>query len=663
LESAMAEQRIPICSAKRDNRVLGYIEGSEAFDLFGRRRADYNPNTGLLYGLRDGGVVGYVTFDSKFAGLSRMVDEMFPKTYEVIPQQSPKDYVNNLVVETQAGEQANEDSGRRDAEYDFSMREIKETPVSAPPLQHEPGATFFLESHDGAYQQTRPSERCSNEPDLGVTGARQGDAENELVSSINQTASPPLVEHDEAPTRTPLPKAHDASPDEGAESERASSDSRALGVVETFMQCVAEYVHSNPNDTKETPSPPPSRQDEVPNLDSNFDLMDTHRERLRGDGFAVGPGESFVEREAQDDTFSSTNESPASSQQDEEAETNFFSVSDDNNPSQDDLRGERSSEARGSLVADASFGKSESGDEANSVNQTPSPSLSENGERAGADLDSKSGDNSPEEHGPGEPCAKGHGPLVKCGEVEAEELYSINEESDASVSERDEEAGVNPDSKSDDHIFSREHVGDHYAERLSPLGAGNSLGDAVSGDEFNSISYTPGELLSGQDEAQATLLSEPADGRPQENFESELDANRTDVVVGVYIVGQRDDGDSAIGIEEKPNLPSIEQKEAEQSLLSNLNDETYQQSAASGQYLEGSPFAPPEPGVPTPLPGQQSAHDVAKDFFEIDLERAVAMVRSELAKSGHGVDPTADFFSVDLERAVDIVRKEFETKV
>ena len=133
-------------------------------------------------------------------------------------------------------------------------------------------------------------------------------------------------------------------------------------------------------------------------------------------------------------------------------------------------------------------------------------------------------------------------------------------------------------------------------------------------------------------------------------------ANSTD------IVGQRDapNGDSVTGIEEKPNLPLIEQKEAEQSPLSDLNDDTYQESAASGQYLERSPSAP---AVPTHLPGEQSAPDLAKAFFEVDLERAVAMVRSELARPGHGADPTADFFSVDLGRAVDIVRKEFETKV
>jgi len=55
---------IPIRSAKRNNGVFGYIEGSEAFDLLGRPRAGYDPNTGLLCDLRDGGVLEWqVHFD------------------------------------------------------------------------------------------------------------------------------------------------------------------------------------------------------------------------------------------------------------------------------------------------------------------------------------------------------------------------------------------------------------------------------------------------------------------------------------------------------------------------------------------------------------------------------------------------------------------------
>ena len=122
----MAE-RIAICSAKRDNRILGYIEGCEAFDLLGRRRADYNPNTGLLYNLLDGGVVGYVTFDSKFAGLSKSADEMFPKTHKVTPPQSPGDYVNNLNVGT-----IREAGGQQLDERTAPPRAVPETKSSPP---------------------------------------------------------------------------------------------------------------------------------------------------------------------------------------------------------------------------------------------------------------------------------------------------------------------------------------------------------------------------------------------------------------------------------------------------------------------------------------------------------------------------------------------------
>jgi len=191
--------------------------------------------------------------------------------------------------------------------------------------------------------------------------------------------------------------------------------------------------------------------------------------------------------------------------------------------------------------------------------------LSEKGERAEADLDSNYDDRAPEDHEPGEPYSH--------GEVDSEdELNSVKEASSASVSERDEEAGVNPDTKS----------------------------DAVSGDGLNNVSDTRGELLSGQDEAEATPFSELADDSPQENFESKLDANSTGVVVSGYVFGQRNaqDGDSVPGIDEKPSLPLIEQNKAEHSPLSDLDDDTCQESAASGQSLESSPSAPGGADVP-----------------------------------------------------------------
>src|SRR6202051_4443598 len=180
----MAE-RIAICGAKRDNRILGYIEGREAVDLLGRRRADYNPNTGLLYDLLDGGVVGYLTFDSKFAGLSTLADEMFPKTHKVTPHQSPKDYVNNLdiVGVPEAGEQ-------RRAERIEPARDVSET-KSAPPVKTiEPAVEVF--SSFTRPEHTR-QELISNSSGWIGTGELVGHGGAETVVSVTDVYEMPRL--------------------------------------------------------------------------------------------------------------------------------------------------------------------------------------------------------------------------------------------------------------------------------------------------------------------------------------------------------------------------------------------------------------------------------------------------------------------------------------
>ncbi len=65
------------------------------------------------------------------------------------------------------------------------------------------------------------------------------------------------------------------------------------------------------------------------------------------------------------------------------------------------------------------------------------------------------------------------------------------------------------------------------------------------------------------------------------------------------------------------------------------------------------------------MPGRDAYLDglLAKAFFEVDVERAVAMARSELGLREAGLgggdsDPTEVFFAVDIERAVLTVRDE-----
>jgi hypothetical protein len=639
LESAMAE-RIAICSAKRDNRILGYIEGCEAFDLLGRRRADYNPNTGLLYDLLDGGVVGYVTFDSQFAGLSKSADEMFPKTHKITPPQSPGDYVNNLSIGTmrEAGEQQLD-------EHTAPPRAVPETKSSPadktiePPIEvsssytcQEATAQQLISNssswavapdpvgHDGAetvisasvYQmpsraaadqephlesfqlraQSVPSGSVVNE----VSGRRAAEHDfpirenNETPLSARllqheerqprqpRSPSPPLAERDEPAERTPSPKAYTNSPDERAESKPSSSDSHVFGVVETFMQRVAEYVDSSHNNNIEPPIPSSSQQDEVANLYSNFD---SHQE-MPSAGCPCTPGEGFVEDEAQKDTCGGL----ASSERGAEG-TTFFSDSDDHDVGQED---------RGT-----SFGEAELDNRADGINE-PSPTFSAKGEQEGVELDARSDDNAPRERDLSESYPKDHGALVERGEFESEdEPSSIKETSGTSVARGNQRTGANPQSKSDDHS-------DRQAALLDLLGAGNSFPHAVSGDELNDVSEAPGELLSDQGKAEVTPFSEPP-------------------------------GDSA----GQPPLPD-------------LDEDSRQKSTASGQDLEYPPSALGEADVPKHLPVEQSAPNLAKAFFEGDLEHAVGMVRTELAKSGYRANP-------NLERAVDIFRKEFETEL
>ena len=77
LESVVAE-RSPIFSAKNGSRQIGYIEGNEAFDLLGRWRCRFNEKTGNLCD-PNGKIVGHLSLERKFVGVSWIADELFPK--------------------------------------------------------------------------------------------------------------------------------------------------------------------------------------------------------------------------------------------------------------------------------------------------------------------------------------------------------------------------------------------------------------------------------------------------------------------------------------------------------------------------------------------------------------------------------------------------------
>jgi hypothetical protein len=58
---------------------IGYIEGSRAFDLRGRECCNYARTTGNLTDLTGEKIVGYISLDGTFVGLSWISDELFGK--------------------------------------------------------------------------------------------------------------------------------------------------------------------------------------------------------------------------------------------------------------------------------------------------------------------------------------------------------------------------------------------------------------------------------------------------------------------------------------------------------------------------------------------------------------------------------------------------------
>jgi hypothetical protein len=70
-------KRNPILNARAENQVIGYIEGTEAFDLMGNKRCNYTPSTGNLVEPDSRRIIGHVSLGGYFVGESWIADELF----------------------------------------------------------------------------------------------------------------------------------------------------------------------------------------------------------------------------------------------------------------------------------------------------------------------------------------------------------------------------------------------------------------------------------------------------------------------------------------------------------------------------------------------------------------------------------------------------------
>jgi hypothetical protein len=121
--------RSPIFNAK--GIQIGYIERDRAFDLTGRECCKYARATGNLCELNGEKIVGYISLDGTFVGLSWISDELFGKANgEVHPDRT--------LVRTQRRDQIRKTANLRRSEKS-SVKEPKDVPprtATTPELEH-----------------------------------------------------------------------------------------------------------------------------------------------------------------------------------------------------------------------------------------------------------------------------------------------------------------------------------------------------------------------------------------------------------------------------------------------------------------------------------------------------------------------------------------------
>ncbi len=89
--------RRPIFSTRRSNEKIGYIDGENAYDLAGNICCRYSEASGNLTATGTGKVIGHISLEGFFVGLSWIADELFPAMAEV-----PKPLVTLPVASTAA---------------------------------------------------------------------------------------------------------------------------------------------------------------------------------------------------------------------------------------------------------------------------------------------------------------------------------------------------------------------------------------------------------------------------------------------------------------------------------------------------------------------------------------------------------------------------------
>ena len=74
--------RRPIFRDRSLTDKIGYVEGNNAYDLANYLRCRYSEASGNLFALDNRKVVGHVSLEGRFVGLSWIAEELFPASAE-----------------------------------------------------------------------------------------------------------------------------------------------------------------------------------------------------------------------------------------------------------------------------------------------------------------------------------------------------------------------------------------------------------------------------------------------------------------------------------------------------------------------------------------------------------------------------------------------------
>jgi hypothetical protein len=74
--------RRPIFRDRSLSEKIGYVEGNNAYDLANNLRCRYDETSGNLFAVDTRKVVGHISLEGRFAGLSWIAEELFPASAE-----------------------------------------------------------------------------------------------------------------------------------------------------------------------------------------------------------------------------------------------------------------------------------------------------------------------------------------------------------------------------------------------------------------------------------------------------------------------------------------------------------------------------------------------------------------------------------------------------